>query len=34
VDSPGFDTSIRGRIGPASCGNDTPTGLLILQVVS
>jgi hypothetical protein len=32
-DSTGFDTPIRRRIVPATCGNDTPAGLLILQVI-
>jgi hypothetical protein len=34
VDSAGFDTPTRCRIGPAACGNDTPGELLILQVAS
>lgn len=34
VDSVGFDTPTRRRIGPASWGNDTPDRLLILQVAS
>src|SRR5271166_2698468 len=31
VDRPGFDTPSLRRIGPAACGNDTPSGSLILQ---
>lgn len=31
LDFPGFDTPTRRRIGPASCGNDTPARSLILQ---
>ncbi|ETZ96961.1 integrase core domain protein [Mycobacterium kansasii 732] len=30
----GFDTPSRPRIAPAACGNETPPGLLILQVIS
>jgi len=33
-DSVGFDTPFPRRIAPATCGNDTPRGLLIIQAVS
>jgi len=34
VDRVGFDTPFPRRIAPATCGNDTPRGLLIIQAVS